>query len=154
MKEKLRGLLVLAALAALAVAAFHAARHWQTSRDDYVRVAGPVGCDLRAGPCRQPSGDGAVSLTITPRDIPLMQPLHLTVMTENLEVRAAQVVIRGLNMDMGLNLATLKPTGDGRWEGETILPVCSQRRMEWEAAVRLDLDRRLEVPFTFHTLRP
>ena len=64
------------------------------------------------------------------------------------------VEIRGLNMEMGLNRTQLTPIGEGSWAGETILPVCSQRRMEWEAAVQLDLEQRYELPFLFHTTRP
>jgi hypothetical protein len=56
-------------------------------------------------------------------------------------------------MDMGLNRTLLQGIQDGRWEGETILPICSQRRMQWEAAVRLDGDGRFEVPFVFDTRR-
>jgi len=42
----------------------------------------------------------------------------------------------------------------GVWTGETILPICSQREMKWEAAVRLDADSRSEIPFLFRTSRP
>ena len=83
-----------------------------------------------------------------------MKPLRITADVEGLAVQNVHVEIRGLNMDMGLNRTRLEETAQGHWEGETILPVCSQRRMEWEAAVRLDADRRVEVPFVFHTVRP
>ena len=73
---------------------------------------------------------------MTPRDIPLMQPLRIDVRTEGLAARAVTVEIRSLNMDMGLNRTPLVATGNGHWRGETILPICSQRTMEWEAAVR------------------
>jgi hypothetical protein len=83
-----------------------------------------------------------------------MKTLELTVSTTDLPVRGVSVDIRGLNMDMGLNRTVLERGGDGRWRGETILPVCSQRRMQWEAAVRLETTPPLEVPFAFATLRP
>lgn len=95
-----------------------------------------------------------MTLAITPSQIPLMQPLRLSVVIAGLTAREIGVEIRGLNMDMGLNRTLLTPVADGRWEGETILPLCSQRRMEWEAAVLLRADQRLEVPFRFHTERP
>lgn len=83
-----------------------------------------------------------------------MKTLELEVATKGLDVRAATVEIRGLNMDMGLNRTLLSREADGLWRGETILPICSQRRMKWEAAVQLDAGQGLEVPFAFHTTRP
>jgi len=144
----LLGLLLMAALA------FYGARVWQSSPAIYTRIAADPGCDLRAGPCRQALAGGRLGFAITPREIPLMQTLRLVVETDGLTVRAVEVEIRGLNMNMGLNRTVLARTADGHWEGETILPVCSQRTMQWEAAVRLDSAARVEVPFLFHTTRP
>jgi hypothetical protein len=144
-------LLVLLLLAALA---FAAARYWQATQSAYARVDAADACELRAGACRRAVGPAAVTLSVAPADIPLMKPLRLTVAIEGLTVRGVLVEVRGLNMDMGLNRTRLEQTTDGRWEGETILPVCSQRQMEWEAAVRLDADRRIDVPFAFRTVRP
>lgn len=148
------GMLVLLGAVVLAVAGFLGARCWQGMQDHFERVAAPSGCDLRAGPCALQLDGGSVTLAITPSQIPLMQPLRLSVVITGLPAREIGVEIRGLNMDMGLNRTQLTPVADGRWEGETILPLCSQRRMEWEAAVLLRADRRLEVPFRFHTERP
>lgn len=142
------GLLLMAAVA------FYGARLWQSLQTPYTRVATAAACDLRAGPCREVLAGGHLSFGITPREIPLMQRLHLLLEVEGLAVRAATVEIRGLNMDMGLNRTSLGQTAPGRWEGETILPMCSQRRMAWEAAVQLDAGGRFEVPFVFHTSRP
>lgn len=154
MNEKVRGALTLVVFALIAVAAFYGARYWQTARDAHTRVQTPSDCDLRAGPCRQPLAGGAVTFSIQPGEIPLMEPIELAVVTEGLEVAGVVVEIRGLNMAMGLNRTPLTRVGGGRWRGETILPVCSQRRMEWEAAVQLEMAGRYEVPFPFHTTRP
>jgi hypothetical protein len=90
-----------------------------------------------------------------PQAVPLMRPLQLAVEAVGLDLRAVAVEIRGLNMDMGLNRTLLKQSQTGRWSGETILPLCSQRQMQWEAAVRLDAEQgRFEVPFLFDTKRP
>lgn len=152
---KLRDALTLLGFLLLAAAAYFAARHWQADQASYTRVEPVNACDLRAGPCRQPVGSGSVSLGIQPADIPLMQPLRLTVVAEGLAERAVQVEIRGLNMEMGLNRTSLTRTPGGLWEGETILPICSQRRMSWEAAVRLDASGlAVEIPFFFQTTRP
>lgn len=153
MSEGVRGFLTLLVLLLIAGLAFLFARHWQSLQADFVRVDPPADCDLHAGPCRQVVAGGRVSLAIVPNAIPLMQPLKLQVQTEGLAVRGVVVEIRGLNMDMGLNRTQLAPAGADRWDGETILPICSQNRMNWEAAVRLDGERRFEVPFLFDTAR-
>ena len=153
MSERWRGILILLGIALMAGLGFLGARFWQ-SMDGYTRVSPVTGCDLRAGPCSQPLDGGLVTFSIEPREIPLMQPLRLRVQTDGVPAHAIAVEIRGLNMDMGLNRTLLTQTITGRWEGETILPVCSQRRMEWEAAVRLDAGAHIEVPFPFHTTRP
>jgi hypothetical protein len=152
---KVRDALTLLGLVLLAVAAYFAARHWQADQVSYARVEPLDACDLRTGPCRQPVDGGSVTLGIQPLDIPLMQPLRLTVVAEGLTERAVQVEIRGLNMAMGLNRTPLTRMPGGGWQGETILPICSQTRMRWEAAVRLDTaGQGFEIPFPFQTFRP
>ena len=138
----------------LAVAAFLAARSWQ-ARDatSFERLAAAESCDLRAGPCARRIGEGQVSFEIAPADIPLMKTLTLRVTTSELEVAGTVVEIRGLNMDMGLNRTVLQRDQSGSWVGETILPLCSQRRMEWEAVVQLTMLTPVEVPFRFATRR-
>ena len=138
-----------------------AARHWQTDEASYTRVEPEGACDLRTGPCVQPVNGGTVTLAIQPADIPLMQPLRLRVVAEGLAEHAVQVEIRGLNMDMGLNRTSLTRTPGGVWEGETILPICSQRQTTSEEGarqywiVRLDADgQAFEIPFPFRTNRP
>ena len=93
--------------------------------------------------------------SIMPQPVPLMRPLQLAVEVVGLDARGVAVEIRGLNMDMGLNRTLLAKSHTGRWKGETILPLCSQRLMEWEAGVRLITEQgRFEVPFLFATKRP
>ena len=154
MNEKAHGALTLLVFALIAAAAFQGARIWQSARATPVRVEPTADCDLRAGPCRQALAGGSVTFSISPVEIPLMKPLKLAVITEGLAPESMVVEIRGLNMEMGLNRTQLTPIGGGSWAGETILPVCSQRQMEWEAALQLDLDRRYELPFLFRTTRP
>ena len=137
----------------LAVLGYGGARYWQAGGDDFARLLPSGECDLHAGPCRSALGDGVVTFAIEPRSIPLMQTLRLSVSVDGLDVDEALVEIRGLNMEMGLNRTRLQRDDDGRWRGETILPICSQRRMHWEAAVRLIGRERLEIPFTFNTER-
>lgn len=147
-------MVVVVALAVLMLTAFVLARKWQSADTAYQRLEAPADCDLRAGPCRQRVADGEVQLTLSPAAIPLMQTLSVSVVTSGLQAERVTVEIRGLNMDMGLNRTRLEQVGSGAWAGETILPICSQRRMEWEAAVRVDGLGRFEIPFPFATTRP
>ena len=148
-----RGLVVLFACG-LALAAYLGAHRWQAAQNTYQRMGPAGGCPLDLGVCRIELDGGSVTFAIDPATIPLMQTLRLDVRIEGLEPDAARVDIRGLNMEMGLNRTLLKRVEDGRWQGETILPICSQRHMLWEAAVQLEGARRLELPFTFETVRP
>lgn len=151
--DRLRKAAPVLGLVMLMIVAYAAARYWQNAASQFTRQTLSPDCDLRAGPCRHAMGDGVVTLAIAPRSIPLMQPLRLEVDVEGLEVVEALVEVRGLNMDMGLNRTRLQRDADGRWIGETILPVCSRRKMKWEAAVRLIGRDRVEIPFHFWTER-
>jgi hypothetical protein len=146
--------LVVALVVAAGLAAFFGTRAWQDHRNDFIVPPQAVGCQLLDGRCRQHLAQGAVVLEVDPPDIPLMQSLTLNVHAENLAAEAVTVDIRGLNMDMGLNRTRLRQADNGRWQGETILPVCSQRRMEWEAQVQISGAQRIAVPFLFFTERP
>ena len=154
MNEKTRGALTLLVFSLVAVAAFYGARYWRSAQESYIRAGRPADCNLHAGPCRQALAGGSVTFSISPAEIPLMKTLKLAVATTGLEVRGVVVEVRGMNMDMGLNRTLLTRAEDGGWEGETILPVCSQRKMEWEAAVQLETEGRYEVAFPFDTTRP
>lgn len=154
MNDGLRSVATAVALVVLLAAAYVAARYWQVGESVYQRLPVAADCDLRAGPCVQSVAGDAVRLSITPTQIPLMKTLSLRVDIDGLPADAVSVEIRGLNMDMGLNRTRLAAGADGGWSGETILPLCSQRRMEWEAAVRVDRNGLFEVPFPFVTTRP
>lgn len=156
MGEAAKGVLTVVLFGALAAAGYFGARHWQDGEPAYARAEPDRPCDLRSGPCATGLGDagGELRFVIEPRDIPLMRPLVLRVEVGGIAPAGVEVEIRGLNMDMGLNRTVLQDDGEGVWTGETILPICSQRRMEWEAAVRLQADSWLEIPFRFDTRRP
>ena len=154
MNATVRRGLILLVFAMFALTAYLGARYWQSAQQSWTRVTPRQACNLRHGPCSQPLGGGELVFSISPRDIPLMKPLSLEVETRRLTAVGVAVEICGLNMDMGLNRTRLEPSGEGGWRGETILPVCSQRSMQWEAVVQIETEGRLEVPFRFATLRP
>ena len=141
------------ALVVLAGGSFLLARHWQAGETEFRRLNPEAGCEIQAGRCRQPVPGGSVRLAIDPPEIPIMQTLDLRVEVEGLEPRAVAVEIHGLNMDMGLNRTLLQPAGAGVWSGQTILPICTLRRMGWEAVVRLENGEAVEVAYLFSTWR-
>lgn len=112
-------------------------------------------CDLRAGPCTsQIPDDGSIRFSIEPREIPLLQPLQLQVHLDSAGPSSVAVEITGVNMDMGFNRVMLSEREAGLYAGEAVLPVCSHRKMIWEALVRVETGgRRLAAPYQFHTLR-
>ncbi len=145
------GMLTLLGCTVLAAAAFPIAEWWsQPGRYERILVEG---CELHKGPCRRVIDGAPVVFSVVPQTLPLMQPLRLRVSADGLVPHGIQVEVRGLNMDMGLNRTRLARSVEGWWEGQTVLPVCSQRRMQWEAAVRIDASRRIELAFPFTTRR-
>ncbi len=112
-------------------------------------------CDLRAGPCgTQTPGGGKVSFSIEPRSIPVIQPLQLQVVTEQMKVSSVEVDFSGVDMYMGFNRVKLKAMGNGRFVGEGRIPVCVRDAMEWDAKVLMTTDRGLvTAPFRFITVK-
>ena len=110
-------------------------------------------CELRNGPCHAelPTG-GSIKFEISPRSIPLMKPLLLTVSVRDIEVTAAEIDFVGIGMNMGYNRPQLKQVSNNRFEGSTTLPVCILQRMHWEANLLLETNMgTIKAPFRFHT---
>ena len=140
--------------AALAAAALHVA--WPLLNPAVVASA-PLDprCDLRQGPCTGtlPSG-GQVHLELTPRDLPLLEPIAIDVRLEGLRAFAVEVDFAGVDMNMGYNRPGLAAKGQGRYVGNTVLPVCVRQRMDWEARVLVRTpDGLMAAPFRFSTFK-
>lgn len=131
-------------------------------------------CDLLQQPCSLSfASGGELSLTISPRGIPAVQPLEIKVRLRGLpRPERVEVDFRGVEMAMGFNRARLTlqdvamsdprsgpglgpdqraGAGDGStWTGTGMLPVCVRDRMTWEAQVLLYYPQRLlSAPFRF-----
>lgn len=114
------------------------------------------GCELRVGPCAVtlPSG-GTVSLSVEPREIPVMTPLDFAVEVEGLHALGAEIDFAGVDMNMGYNRVALRQAQPGRYVGQGTLPVCVRNRMTWEAKVLVQTPEGLvAAPFRFDTFRP
>ena len=114
-----------------------------------------AGCDLQRQACAAnlPEG-GQVTLSIAPRPIPFLQPLHIEVTATGIDVRRMDVDFAGASMNMGYNRIQLAARGSGRYGGEGSLPVCVSGSMTWVATVVIETDRqRIAVPFRFEVGR-
>lgn len=116
-------------------------------------IAPVAGCDLHRMPCSALLPDGGrLTLSLTPRPIPLTQPIEMAVRVEGLAPDQVQIDFAGVDMAMGFNRPTLKANGPGQFAGLTTLPVCVTGRMTWQATVLLETGKqRLAVPFRFVT---
>ncbi|MCK5919209.1 MAG: hypothetical protein KAG34_12340 [Cocleimonas sp.] len=112
-------------------------------------------CDLRKDKCTTllPSG-GKVSLSITPKTIPILRPLVLNVIVDGIAVSKVEVDFIGIDMDMGYNRSTLEKIETEHFKGKAVIPVCVRSKMEWEARVLLHTNNGLIMaPFRFYTIK-
>jgi hypothetical protein len=112
-------------------------------------------CRLREGPCTATFAEGGtVTLAIEPQGIPVLAPLTIGVDLAGLQALGVELDFAGVDMNMGYNRVALEPTGDGRYQGKGMLPVCVRDRMTWEAKVLVQTRAGLMVaPFRFETSR-
>ncbi len=150
-----RSYLVLIVLVGLLLAGFSLNYLTTETELPIQRYVFDLSCDLRAGPCEtQLSEENKVSFSVTPRSLPLLQPLQLEVRLQGGSAEKVVVDINGVGMNMGLNRVELQTQGNGLYRGNTSLSVCVRDLMAWEAKVLLrQTDRILEVPFRFITAR-
>lgn len=111
-------------------------------------------CDLHRGACRVslPSG-GSLSFSLTPRPIPVVVPIEMTVELEGASADRVAVDFAGVSMNMGFNRPGLVPVAGSegrRFTGQATLPVCVTGRMTWQATVLVESGvQRIAVPYRF-----
>lgn len=151
-----KSLIVTIAALALAIAAAMAAKFLLAPPGE-VTVTAPLdtACNLQEGPCSSAiPGGGRIEFAIAPRPIPLLQPLRLSVQVQGMEARAVEVDFTGVDMNMGFNRPQLQRENNGRFSGQTTLPVCITGRMAWQAVVVVTSDKtKVAAPFRFVTSR-
>lgn len=95
------------------------------------------GCDLRQSACTARFADGVeITLAVDPPHAPAVTPLSFQVDVHGPLV-PTHIKLLSLDMWMGEVSIPLSPASDaqGRWYGETTLPVCTADRMQWRAHV-------------------
>lgn len=108
-------------------------------------------CDLQQQACHADlPGGGRVELSLTPRPIPVVKPLQVSVVLTGLSTTTLEIDFAGVDMNMGYNRVSLVAAGDGRYAASAMLPVCVTGRMAWRATLVLDSgQQRIAVPFLF-----
>jgi hypothetical protein len=123
-----------------------------------VAIVAPVdpACDLHSAPCTTRLADGqSVSLSITPKHIPLVKPLKFHVEIAGLQSENVDINFVGVDMNMGFNRFKLQRDGTNSYIGDGMLPVCVRDSMLWEAQVLIQSEKGLiSVPYRFATVRP
>jgi hypothetical protein len=99
-------------------------------------VSVQVECDVHAGPCTTPMGNGQMRLNITPKPVKAMRDLVFTLTLKDKGNAGEPYIDLGMpGMDMGKNRVSLKPTGEGVYEGKGIIVRCPSGRRTWRARV-------------------
>lgn len=129
---------------------------WQLYRliDPAISVQAATGdCDLQAGACRVDLGGGAsLALELAPRPIKPLVPIQVLARIQGLQPDSVALDLVGLDMYMGFNRPTLAHSQGGDYAGRLVLPVCSNRRMRWQARLLIEHQGRLiSAPFEFST---
>lgn len=151
-----RPLLIIPLLLVVAVVAVAAMKLWPILNPKIIATAdSSVYCDLHQGPCTREFDDGRrVTLSITPNPVKVMEPLTLKVETTSESPWSVEVDITGISMNMGYNRPMLKEAGKGVFTGESMLPTCIRKEMDWEANVLIrTAEGYLSAPYRFTTVR-
>ncbi len=111
------------------------------------------GCDLRREACVARSGAGSsIELSIAPNGIPLLQPLDVSVVLRGISGASVEVAFTGVDVGMGRLVYPMRSEDGVLYVGTASLSVCTQRKMRWQAEVRVDTPgQSYTVPFQFET---
>lgn len=112
-----------------------------------------AGCRLDRETCAAilPDG-GTIEVSLDPKPVPKAGPMRVSLVVQGLKANQADVHFQGVNMNMGRHRLTLAAAGEGRFAGETTLPVCVTGSMLWQATVQLEAERKsISVPFRFES---
>ena len=118
-------------------------------------LAPDASCSLHESACTLSLDDGkSITLSISPRPVPLLTKFDIQVTTELINTRGVTVDFQGTTMNMGLNRVDLKKQDSNTYKGQGVLPVCILKSMEWQAQVFVKTkDGMYIAPFIFVTTR-
>ena len=90
-------------------------------------------CDARGNSCVARLGEYRLNLRID-ETVKTLQPFTLTITADGWQPQQLAVYFSMQGMEMGLNRFRLQQT-DNLWQGQAMLPVCTQQRSDWLATV-------------------
>jgi hypothetical protein len=137
-RKRLRAIAVVAGAVAVSAAGnFGGMAAWRhVTAAETVFGAIETGCDLQRGPCYAHfPGGGKIEVVVTPRPIPLLRPVTVTVELRGIPAKTVEVDFSSPDMYMGYNRRALEADGVGRFSGQSVLPVCILDRMRWTLTV-------------------
>jgi len=95
-----------------------------------------INCDIHHGPCSQVIENITVVLDIQPKPVKAMQDLLFRVSLTGVSPGKPPHIDLGMpGMKMGPNRVSLKPAGDGAYEGTGVIVRCPSGRRTWYARV-------------------
>jgi hypothetical protein len=124
---------------------------WYAGSTTFVKQ--DVNCNLHNTPCKVVLKDGStVTLSIYPKNIPLMKPLKFSVKAKGIKLGKLQLKIFAINMNMGLTKTTLIKIKPNLFEGNVTLASCVKGGMKWEANIIANkFQKSLGATFKFKT---
>ncbi|WP_331775429.1 hypothetical protein [Sulfurospirillum sp. 1612] len=124
---------------------------WYVGNTNFVKQS--KNCDLHDEKCHVTLQDSSeMTLSITPRSIPLMKPLQFQVVTQGIHTDQLALKVYATNMNMGFHESTLKKVKENLYEGNITLPSCIVGNMIWNANIIANkTDRSVGAIFEFKT---
>ena len=105
-------------------------------------------CDLNQQRCSAPTQWGELTLELSPRPLPVLQPIALEARLAGSAAISAS--LEGVEMDMGPNLVALQRVDAQTLRGQLSIPICLTGRMKWRLALKIKDERATEtVEFVF-----
>ncbi len=93
-------------------------------------------CDLTKNPCTITlNKTQKITLSISPKGIPLMKPLNVLVKAKNIKEDFLNIKFYATNMDMGVHKLSLKRTNNDTFNTSAMLPTCITGGMIWNADI-------------------
>lgn len=145
-------LLVLALLGAYGAALIYRERHQGLgSSRPIIPLRVSADCRLYPEGCRAQAQEVHVVLRFEQQPTAL-QPFTLTAQVQGVAPQALSLRFAMRDMDMGQTQIRLTSQGAGRWQAQTILPVCVSGRRDWQAELYLtDESVQYVARFSFQT---
>jgi len=107
---------------------------WYVGNTNFVKQ--DKSCDLHKEACSIALKDGSrVTLSITPRPIPLMKPIKLHIVTKGIDLDKLDLKVFATNMNMGLIEKPIKKVKKDTYEAKITLPTCIVGGMIWDVNI-------------------